>query len=262
MQQRTSNWRARLMMEASTNGCHAFMVTFTYDDSHLPIVSGNLSTNHYFRSYDPKNQYSVYYHKDFWTDEVYVDYPVQCKKDIQNFNKRLRITIQRQNLDIKYRYFIVAEYGPKTYRPHYHGIFFVYGYDWKKFNKNLIEKTWKNGFVDISLCRDSVKLANYVAGYVSINKQHPYDFDKCYSNGDRQCSFTPIRYNRRFNNTFRDHPDYNTFYLFSNRLGKETYTTYWEDRIKNNLDKLKKSNVHLQNLIYILVNKWVLIGGG
>lgn len=117
MQQRTSNWRARLMMEASTNGCYAFMVTFTYDDSHLPIVSGNLSTNHYFRSYDPKNQYSVYYHKDFWTDEVYVDYPVQCKKDIQNFNKRLRITIQRQNLDIKYRYFIVAEYGPKTYRP-------------------------------------------------------------------------------------------------------------------------------------------------
>lgn len=81
-------------------------------------------------------------------------------RDIQLFNKRLRKYISTHFEDVpeekrRYRYFIAAEYGPDSFRPHYHGILFV---DEKKIAdallskryskvdgqpENIIHKTWK-----------------------------------------------------------------------------------------------------------------------
>ena len=49
------------------------------------------------------------------------------KPDIQKFIKRLRIKIIRKYGNVsqsKIRYFVASEYGPVTFRPHYHGILF------------------------------------------------------------------------------------------------------------------------------------------
>ena len=48
-----------------------------------------------------------------------VEFPCLNKRDVQLFLKRLR-----KNTKVKFKYHICAEYGPKTLRPHYHGILF------------------------------------------------------------------------------------------------------------------------------------------
>ena len=42
------------------------------------------------------------------------------KKDLQNFFKRLR----KNNPELSFRYFAIAEYGGKYNRAHYHVVFF------------------------------------------------------------------------------------------------------------------------------------------
>ena len=75
----------------------------------------------------------------------HVQFGVVCKKDIQNFLKRLRKKIDKLNIsdnDKKIRYYIASEYGPITKRPHYHGIIF---FDSKQLGsqiKNLIVESW------------------------------------------------------------------------------------------------------------------------
>lgn len=51
------------------------------------------------------------------------------KKDVQDWIKRGRITLERKAKKdgtdpIKFKFFITSEYGPRTLRPHYHGILF------------------------------------------------------------------------------------------------------------------------------------------
>lgn len=87
-----------------------------------------------------------------------------CKRDVQLFLKRLR-------KHVSFRYFLVAEYGPNTFRPHYHAIFF--NIKRTKLNVRYIEKSWQNGFVSVSnitpgriayVCRYSFKPANIPDG--------------------------------------------------------------------------------------------------
>lgn len=52
-------------------------------------------------------------------------FAIVLRKDIQDFLKRLRTLLDRldgyDNRDKSFRYFICSEYGPETFRPHYHG---------------------------------------------------------------------------------------------------------------------------------------------
>lgn len=104
---------------------NAHFITITYDDEHLPH-SGNVS-----------------------------------KRDCQLFMKRLRKSIE----PYKVRYFLCAEYGPTTYRPHYHLILFGFpnGFDVEQ----VVTDSWKNGFVTIGTVTDAS--INYVCKYC-INK--------------------------------------------------------------------------------------------
>lgn len=50
------------------------------------------------------------------------------KKDLQDFNKRLRKTLKDRGFeDVHYKYLIVSEYGSEHFRPHYHPLFYVVG---------------------------------------------------------------------------------------------------------------------------------------
>lgn len=88
-------WANRCMLELEYHES-AYFVTLTYDDYHVP------------RSY----------YSDPDTGEAQLSLTLQ-PKDVTDFLKRLRFNTGQQ-----FRYFYCGEYGPSTWRPHYHLIIF------------------------------------------------------------------------------------------------------------------------------------------
>lgn len=137
-----NEWRSRLEIEYE-NASSSYFVTLTYDDAKLPLGNCSDSLGNSFIA------------------------PVVCKRDIQLFLKRLR----KSHPHSKIRYFIVSEYGPRTLRPHYHGILFGLPYKNTGGEKAIvdatkaIERSWLNGFVTI----DKVTFGRiaYVTKYLS-----------------------------------------------------------------------------------------------
>ncbi|QCS36480.1 replication initiator protein [Capybara microvirus Cap3_SP_414] len=80
-------------------------------------------------------------------------------RDIQLFNKLLR------SYGVKYKYYVISEYGPTTKRPHYHGLIFSE----TPITENLLFKAWRRGFV--SLFPLNSPRVNYVSQY--FNKSCP-----------------------------------------------------------------------------------------
>lgn len=77
-----------------------------------------------------------------------------CLRDVQLFFKRLRINLHRQGYREKIRYALVAEYGKRTRRPHYHAILWnLHATDILSFEsiRKFVEKSWSNGFVLVRL---------------------------------------------------------------------------------------------------------------
>nr|AXH75633.1 MAG: replication initiator protein [Microviridae sp.] len=101
IKRRASQWSYRLMQQEK-NCDSAHFITLTYDNSHVPI-----------------------------TPKGFMDL---CRKDLQNFFKRLRKahipTYKAINGKIhlipkqQIKYYAVGEYGGKSFRPHYHVILF------------------------------------------------------------------------------------------------------------------------------------------
>lgn len=116
-----AQWFVRLKFEQEKN-FNTIFVTLTYDDEHLPE---DLSVN---------------------------------KADVQAYHKRLRAALGDRSKDFKY--YLTAEYGPSTYRPHYHAIYFSLS----PLDYPIIEKAWQNGFVSVSDCND--ERLRYVTGYI------------------------------------------------------------------------------------------------
>lgn len=100
--------------------------------------------------------------------------------DYRNFFKRLRINLKRAGYVSKgnLKYFFTCEYGGKTFRPHYHCLFFVTipKLTPKEF-ESFVFKAWNMGRIDFSKNADG-KVINgdgalhYVAKYV--NKDSDY----------------------------------------------------------------------------------------
>lgn len=118
-------WANRCMLELQYHDS-AYFVTLTYDDYHVP------------RSYyaDPE------------TGEAQASLTLD-KRDWQLFMKRLR----KAHPDDKIRFFMCGEYGPNTFRPHYHAIIFGLHLDdlvpWSKsdqgyqyYRSQSLERAW------------------------------------------------------------------------------------------------------------------------
>lgn len=113
---RRNDWSFRLEQELKCSD-YSFFVTLTYSDDNLP-------------------------------KQPVTGHPIVSKRDCQLFLKRLR----ECERGVKWRYFLVSEYGPTTLRPHYHVIFFascersesVY----RAIRSYLIE-SWQLGYVHI-----------------------------------------------------------------------------------------------------------------
>lgn len=73
-----------------------------------------------------------------------------------------------------FKYFITSEYGPRTHRPHYHGVLFGVTYD--EFERYFV-RDWelRFGHVDFSVLNSAFGGSTYVAKYCSKGSyEHPY----------------------------------------------------------------------------------------
>lgn len=87
--------------------------------------------------------------------------PYVCNRDLDLFLKRLRSYYP----DEKLRYYAVSEYGPTSFRPHWHLLLFSNS---ERFSQTVCEnvpKAWSYGRCDASLSRGFA--APYVASYIN-----------------------------------------------------------------------------------------------
>ena len=87
--------------------------------------------------------------------------PYVCNRDLDLFLKRLRSYYPNEKL----RYYAVSEYGPTTFRPHWHLLLFSNS---ERFPQTILEnisKAWSYGRYNASLSRGFA--APYVASYVN-----------------------------------------------------------------------------------------------
>uniref|UniRef100_A0AAU8B3U2 Replication initiator protein n=2 Tax=Dulem virus 227 TaxID=3145704 RepID=A0AAU8B3U2_9VIRU len=85
-------------------------------------------------------------------------------RDVQLFNKLLRKRIL-QEYGEQIRYFVVGEYGPKSFRPHWHILYFTKSPLPAAFCERYLLPLWKNGGVDADRTKGGA--ANYAASYIN-----------------------------------------------------------------------------------------------
>lgn len=138
-------WADRMVLEQMATPGDTWFVTLTYDDEHLPVND--------------------------------LGFSVLKKKQLQDFFKRLRISVERRDgKPSNLRFYACGEYGTKTGRAHYHAI--VYNLQLSDlqqigrnemgnalFNSGFLSKIWSFGFVVVAPSNWST--AAYVARYVT-----------------------------------------------------------------------------------------------
>nr|QJB18937.1 MAG: replication initiator protein [Microvirus sp.] len=101
-----------------------------------------------------------------------------CKKDVQDFIKRLR-----EKFPQKIRYYLVGEYGDRTFRPHYHAALFNFPTCVYLRTRNerisccptcdLVRDVWGFGRIELALLENDS--ASYVAGYITKKMTSRHD---------------------------------------------------------------------------------------
>ena len=165
-------WATRISVESQYHK-HSYFLTLTYKEEEVPVV--NMITGELYRQVkDPV---------DYVNGKMY-ERMTLLKKDMQDYIKRLRKQANQKGYmdegEKSIRLFYCGEYGPKTFRPHYHGIFMGFQIPDLKmipgsgrhgnvyFRSEWMESVWKHGAVIIGDA--SFQSAQYVARY-AIKKQ-------------------------------------------------------------------------------------------
>lgn len=92
--------------------------------------------------------------------------PYCCTSDCQKFLKRLRFHIKAK-YDEEIRFYAVSEYGPRTYRPHWHLLLFFNSDRLSEVISQLVSESWSYGHSNCELAKGGA--ASYVASYVNSN---------------------------------------------------------------------------------------------
>lgn len=167
LSRRRAEWRVRMEIE-TMHSTSAYFITLTYDENNVPRNTYRFGSNI----------------DSFEIDSAPADtfiYSVRSvrKTDVQKFFKRFRkfvSTLEAENdtpLEdrAKLRYFLVAEYGKNTLRPHYHFILWNF-----PFGKGVLERAlseaWPFGIFHIGgVDPESI---NYCAKYCLTKGDEPY----------------------------------------------------------------------------------------
>lgn len=86
--------------------------------------------------------------------------------DCQKFLKRLRFH-SKNKYNEEIRFYGVSEYGPRTYRPHWHLLLFFNSDEFTSVVQQLVSESWSYGRTTCELSRGGS--ASYVASYVNSN---------------------------------------------------------------------------------------------
>lgn len=182
---RRSMWMRRLRDECSYSK-HVLFFTLTYDNKHIP--KARVLPNKQVRTLDGIIDFraSLFNPYDYVPISHYSNTETfgYCRKaDVQNFFKRLRrrLAYDTKNLlldvpqaDRSFRYFVCSEYGPQTFRPHYHGLLFFRSDKVFEATKMYFAQSWKlcsRNNIDYSEVVGNA--AGYVAKYINCSSSVP-----------------------------------------------------------------------------------------
>lgn len=143
---RRNQWSARLTEEArfhERNHRVNLFITLTYNEENVPYIQ---------------------------TDEGAIR--VALLSDVSSFIKRLRKSLYGSKKG-DLRYFAVSEYGPKTFRPHFHVLLFGLPPQTIRILTRIIEKAWLfQGFISVSnVTRNRIR---YCAKYCLCDSVLPH----------------------------------------------------------------------------------------
>ena len=144
----------------------------------LPDSWRFFATKRYVEDYCDKTD--LRYSRNRKTGERYVRYPEYANtypyvnwNDFTLFIKRIRKAIfKRLGYYAKIHYYVVAEYGPNTFRPHFHIILFFNEDEIAQNFGRIVNPCWRLGNLDWSASRGNAE--SYVAGYVNSFSSVPY----------------------------------------------------------------------------------------
>uniref|UniRef100_A0AB33JJ44 Replication-associated protein ORF2/G2P domain-containing protein n=1 Tax=Prevotella sp. GTC17262 TaxID=3236797 RepID=A0AB33JJ44_9BACT len=168
-------WQQRLVQECRQHK-YVYFFTLTYDEENVPLLHtyemGATLANDDLSIVIDTSKYSNYENCKIYLDSR-EDFPVVSRKDVQDFVKRFRsnssylLRKAGKNLieNEKVRYFVCSEYGPRTYRAHYHGLFFFDSATISANFRELLSKSWRKGYSSFSQANNA--RCKYVAKYVS-----------------------------------------------------------------------------------------------
>ena len=149
---------------SETEDSYQFLHTFSGKEIHDLLIASN-------GRYDFARKCVVFPSIDECRNEILVLNPY----DQNLFFKRLRKLIS-ERYDEKICYYLVSEYGGRTYRPHWHGILFFNSDELTSSICELVSKSWSYGRTDCSLSRGSA--AGYVASYINSFVDLPDFFNR------------------------------------------------------------------------------------
>lgn len=149
---------------SETEDSYQFLHTFSGKEIHDLLIASN-------GRYDFTRKCVTFPPIDECRNEILVLNPY----DQNLFFKRLRKLISAKYNE-KICYYLVSEYGGRSYRPHWHGILFFNSDELTSSICELVSKSWSYGRTDCSLSRGSA--AGYVASYINSFVDLPDFFNR------------------------------------------------------------------------------------
>lgn len=105
--------------------------------------------------------------------------------DVQNYIKRLRKHLfQQLGTYETLHFYVVGEYGPVHFRPHYHILLFTNSKEVSEVLRQCHDKSWKLGRSDFQIARGGA--SSYVASYVNSLSSAPLLYRSCRAFKPRQ----------------------------------------------------------------------------
>lgn len=195
-----------MTMNASQEYRYCYMITLKYDEVNVPrmlliekdgliyckdITKRPLKTKgkyKYLKTYAkiinvfPKDEhFEEFYKKADITSKLVEKKPFKnlrwcCTEDLQNFIKRLRFRFG-QVLNSSFSFFAVSEYGPRTFRPHFHILLFFDDWRMWQYLKKFVVKSWQLGSVRTECPESNEGVCTYVASYLNSVTHLPHYLD-------------------------------------------------------------------------------------
>lgn len=192
-----------MAINASQEHRYTYMITLKYDEVNVPrmylkevddmiycidITKRPMKTKGKFKKLKTYGQVIHSFPKDEHFDEFYKKADIYskmvakkpfknlrwcCAEDFQNFIKRLRFRFS-QVLDSSFSFFAVSEYGPQTFRPHFHVLLFFDDWRMFKYLREFIIKSWKFGSLRTESPDTNEGVCSYVASYLNSTSHLPH----------------------------------------------------------------------------------------